>query len=233
MPDGSIPVLAGVALRVLSFVGLLKQVTQADIAAAILPERSEPTVSRIVRSLDRFLEVERFNRTGENHARLRPCAKRPLLAAGVPEAEIFIAERVALSQLRHHQWIVRTFVALTLLNPSLRIVPAWRIQRANAYTNGGRGCLPDLLSFDPTSGRSTALEIDCGGESGIVVRQKARRVADEIDVSGIVLLTVGPRRIASLIRAFEADALPIPVVVLPLPKASGRQAIRELMTLLA
>ncbi|MCM2313912.1 MAG: hypothetical protein NDJ92_02005 [Thermoanaerobaculia bacterium] len=213
------------------FVGFLKQVTQPDVAEYLLPGASAATVSRVLSEHEDFLIKERFNRTGENHFRLRPSAKQLLLDAGVPEDDVFVSPPIALSQLAHHRWMVRAWLVQKAAHPERIVEPAWRIQRRNAKTRHGMGALPDLLSFDPVSGRTIATEIDMGFESGIVVRKKAARVIEEIDVAGIILLSVGPRRILALERAFAADHLPVPVVVLPLPKSTGRQASRDLRSL--
>ncbi len=233
--------------QALAFIGRGKEVAQYQLRAAIFPGRTEVVASRRVRRwTEQGLVVsDRLHGFGMNRLRLTETGKDALVRAKVaPEEELFVpAKAVALKDLAHHLWIndLRVLAGEGTPFPADRIVPAWLLERT---VTPRPSAIPDILLVQRPKasgrGRMLALEVDMGGERLVAtLLPKLKLLAGLLtswagtDVRpGVLVLTRGPKRLASL-RASLADAgLPVPVVADLLPSAAGGEALGCLRKLL-
>jgi hypothetical protein len=211
---------------------------QYQLALAHFPNRSETAVSRCVQRLVQLglIEVTRWNRIGLNMLRLRTAGARLLVARGLAnETELFIRRSpVAPKDLAHHLWIVDTGLAFASLQVHFDLQPCWALRRRFA---GQKVPVADLLAVNRTGSRVIAVEIDLATERTKVLSAKLAKLAEHLRAAApdasvaIVVLTVGPQRVASL-RAQNAE-LAVPIAVEALPKVVGRPAVPELAALLS
>jgi hypothetical protein len=103
--------------------------------------------------------------------------------------------------------------------------------------------IPDLLAFRTTAEGATAgvlaVEIDLGTEPlknvffpklDLLREMLASQAAGQ--PAAVLVLTVGPRRILAMEAGIADRPHAVPIVVLPLPKATGRASVAELASLL-
>jgi len=233
--------------QALAFIGRGKEVAQYQLRAAIFPGRTEVVASRRVsRWTEQGLVVaDRLHGFGMNRLRLTEKGRDALVAAKVaPEEELFVpAKAVALKDLAHHLWIndLRVLAAEGVPFAADRIVPAWVIERT---VTPRPPAIPDLLLVQRPKGggrgRMLALEVDMGGERIVATLLPKLKLLAGLLLSwagvemrpGVLVLTRGPKRLASL-RASLADAdLAVPVAADLLPSAAGGEALGCLRQLL-
>lgn len=229
----------------LRFIGAWYQVAQYQLEDAIFPERSPTIASRCVRRLmnARYIAVERWNRVGLNLIRLTSRGRAALLDRGVEDDSIFVPERaVAVKDLAHHLWIVDAGLMLRALPVPIDAVPCWTLRRRLAATRPP--AIPDLLALRRAPNGATegviAIEVDLGGERlKNVFLPKLALLRDMLAAwasgqpAAILVLTVGPRRIAAMRTAIEAQLHQVPVVVFALPAQPGRPGLAALRASIA
>lgn len=230
----------------LRYIAAWYQVAQYQMEDAIFAQRSPTVASRSVRRLAAagYVAVARWNRVGLNLLRLTARGRSALLEHGVADGSIFVPEKpVALKDLAHHLWIVDAGLMLRSLSERIDVAPCWTVRRRLAALRPA--VIPDLLAFrrgltGETEG-ALAIEVDLGGE-GLknVLVPKLAVLRDTLagwagqQPAAVIVLTVGPRRIAALNTALAA--LPhhqVPVFVLPLPHVAGRPGLAEIRASLA
>jgi hypothetical protein len=228
----------------LRYIGAWYEVAQYQLEDAIFPERSPTIASRCVRRLleARFIVVERWNRVGLNLIRLTSRGRMALLERGCEDDSIFVPERaVALKDLAHHLWIVDAGLMLRALPVEMNVAPCWMLRRRLAATRPP--AIPDLLALRSDASGTTdaviAVEIDLGGERlKNVFVPKLGVLRDLVgswagqQAAAIIVLTVGPRRIAALNVAIEAQPHTVPIAVFALPSQTGRPGLAALRTML-
>jgi hypothetical protein len=241
------PVLLPRDAAALAFIGRGYEVAQYQLRAAVFPGLSEVVASRRVRRwvTDGLITVERFQGFGINRLRLTEAGKDAVVASGIAsEDELFVPSKaVALKDLAHTLWIndLRVLAAEGLPFVADRVAPAWYLQRT---VQPVPPAIPDLLLVrrprDGKRGTVLAMEVDLGGE-----RLKAtflpklallagllQEWAGESARPAIVVLTRGPRRLASMQEGLDARALPVRVVASLLPSAAGGEALAGLRAVL-
>ena len=239
------PVLLPRDAAALAFIGRGYEVAQYQLRAAVFPGLSEVVASRRVRRwvAERFITVERFQGFGINRLRLTEAGREAVVAAGVAsEDELFVPSKpVALKDLAHTLWIndLRVLAAEGLPFVADRVAPAWYLQRTVASP-----AIPDLLLVrrprDGKRGTVLAMEVDLGGERlKATFLPKLRLLATllqewagESARPAIVVLTRGPRRLASMQEAITARGLPVRIAASLLPSAAGGEALAGLRVLL-
>jgi hypothetical protein len=233
--------------QALAFIGRGKEVAQYQLRAAVFPGRTEVVASRRVRRWTEqgLIVSDRLHGFGMNRLRLTEKGRDAVVAAkAATEEELFVpAKPIALKDLAHHLWIndLRVVAGEGLPFPCDRIVPAWLLERT---VTPRPKAIPDLLLVQRpkggSRGRMFALEVDMGGERLVAtLLPKLKLLADiltswaERDVRpGVLVLTRGPKRLASL-RASLADAdLAFPVAADLLPSTAGGEALGCLRQLL-
>jgi hypothetical protein len=234
---GDLPARDYDALR---YIASWYQVAQYQLEDAMFAGRSATIASRSVRRLAAagYVAVERWNRVGVNLLRVTTRGRGALIERGSEERAIFVPEKaVALKDLAHHLWIVDTGRALQSVTAHLEVSPCWSLRRNLAALKPA--AIPDLLALRsaPTGATeaAVAVEVDLGGE-GLrnVLVPKLALLRETLagwaggHAAAIIVLTVGPRRIAALNAALERLAHRIPIVVLPLPRAFGKPALAGL-----
>ncbi|HET8774703.1 MAG TPA: hypothetical protein VFP80_12955 [Thermoanaerobaculia bacterium] len=239
---GDLPARDYDALR---YIAAWYQVAQYQLEDAVFAGRSATIASRSVRRLAAagYVAVERWNRVGVNLLRVTARGRGALIERGGEERAIFVPEKaVALKDLAHHLWIVDTGRALQGLAARLEVAPCWSLRRNLAALKPA--AIPDLLALRSGSAGATvaavAVEVDLGGE-GLrnVLVPKLALLRETLggwaggQAAAIIVLTVGPRRIAALNAALERLPHRIPIVVLPLPRAVGKPALAGLRASLA
>jgi hypothetical protein len=240
----SIVVLPDRDYHALRFIGAWYQVAQYQLEDAIFPDRSPTIASRCVRRLvnARYVVVERWNRVGLNLIRLASRGRAALIERGIEDHSIFVPERaVAVKDLAHHLWIVDAGLMLRSVSVHLDVAPCWTLRRRLAAMRPP--AIPDLLALRNNESGTTdgviAVEVDLGGERlknvfvpklG-VLRDLVRSWAGS-QAAAIIVLTVGPRRIAALTAAITALPHTVPVAVFPLPLQQGRPGLAALRTML-
>lgn len=232
--------------QALAFIGRGKEVAQYQLRAAIFPGRTEVVASRRVRRwMEQGLVVsDRLHGFGMSRLRLTEKGRDAVVAAkAATEEELFVpAKPVALKDLAHHLWIndLRVVAGEGLPFPSDRIVPAWLLERT---VTPRPKAIPDLLLVQRpkggSRGRMFALEVDMGGERLVAtLLPKLKLLAATLEAwagddvtPAVLVLTQGPKRLASL-RASIADAgFPVSVAADLLPRATGGEALACLRTL--
>jgi hypothetical protein len=228
----------------LAFIGRGYEVAQYQLRAAVFPGLSEVVTSRRVRRWVEagFITVERFQGFGINRLRLTEAGRDAVVAAGAaPAAELFVPSKaVALKDLAHTLWIndLRVLAAEGVPFVPERIAPAWLFQRLFPSP-----AIPDLVLWrrarDGKRGQFLAVEVDLGAErlaATFVPKLEllaglCRGWAERDQRAGIVILTRGPRRLASLQAALAERALPVGVAAALLPSALGGEALTGLRAL--
>lgn len=231
----------------LAFIGRGYEVAQYQLRAAVFPGLSEVVASRRVRRwvADGFITVERFQGFGINRLRLTEAGREAVVAAGAAaEDELFVPSKaVALKDLAHTLWIndLRVLAMEGLPFVADRVAPAWYLQRT---VQPGPPAIPDLFLVrrprDGKRGTVLAMEVDLGGErlkatflpKLDLLAEMLQAWAGETARPAIVVLTRGPRRLASMQEALGARALPVRVAVSLLPSAAGGEALAGLRVLL-
>jgi hypothetical protein len=229
----------------LRFIGAWYQVAQYQLEDAVFAGRSPTVTSRCVRRLltAGFIIVERWNRIGLNLIRLTTRGRTALLDRGIEDERVFVPEKaVAVKDLAHHLWIVDVGLILRGLPVALDVGPCWLLRRRLAATRAA--AIPDLLALrsddDGATDAVIAVEIDLGGERlknvfvpklGVLRDLLASWAGQQ--TAAIIVLTVGPRRIAALTAALDAQPHPVPVAVFPLPSQPGRPGLAALRALFA
>lgn len=228
----------------LGFIGAWYQVAQYQLEAAIFPGRSPTIASRCVRRLvrARYIEVERWNRVGLNLMRLTSRGRMALLDRGVEDDRIFVPERaVAVKDLAHHLWIVDAGQVLCALPIEIDAAPCWTLRRRLAAMRPP--AIPDLLALRGDERGITnaviAVEVDLGSERLKKVFVPKLGVLRDLvgswagtQAAAIIVLTVGPRRIAALTAAIEAQPHTVPVAAFALPAQPGRPGLAALRAIL-
>ncbi|HVE70682.1 MAG TPA: hypothetical protein VNI54_04880 [Thermoanaerobaculia bacterium] len=228
----------------LRYISAWYQVAQYQLEDALFPDRSPTIVSRCVRRLAAagYVAVERWNRVGVNLLRTTAPGRSALLERGVDDSAIFVPEKaVALKDLAHQLWVVDTGLALQRVSAGLDIAPCWSLRRKLAALKPA--AIPDLLALRHIASGETdaalAVEVDLGGERlKNVFVPKLALLRDTLHgwagdrPAAIIVLTVGPRRIAALNAALSATPHYVPIFVFPLPHAVGRAALAELRAML-
>jgi hypothetical protein len=229
----------------LRYISAWYQVAQYQLEDALFADRSPTVASRCVRRLAAagYIAVERWNRVGVNLLRATARGRIALLERGVDDGAIFVPEKaVALKDLAHQLWLVDAGLALRRLSARLDVAPCWSLRRKLAVLRPA--AIPDLLALRHSAGGETeaavAVEVDLGGE-GLknVFVPKLSLLRDTLagwagdQPAAIIVLTVGPRRIAALDAAVAALPHRIPVFAFPLPRASARAGLAELRATLA
>jgi hypothetical protein len=229
----------------LRFIGAWYQVAQYQLEDALFADRSPTIVSRCVRRLAAagYVAVERWNRVGVNLLRTTARGRSALLERGVDDGAVFVPEKaVALKDLAHQLWVVDTGLALRGLHARLDVTPCWGLRRKLAALKPAT--IPDLLALRYSACGETdaalAVEVDLGGERlKNVFVPKLALLRDTLHgwagerPAAIIVLTVGPRRIAALNAALSETPHHVPIFVFPLPHAAGRAALAELRGMLA
>ncbi|HEX7706266.1 MAG TPA: replication-relaxation family protein [Thermoanaerobaculia bacterium] len=223
-------------LAALRFIGMWI-CAQYQLALHVFPSVSETVVSRCVQRLLRLglIAVERWNRIGLNMLRLRTAGLRLLVERGVAtERELFVRRSaVATKDLRHHLWIVDLGLAFASLPVGFTVLPCWALRRKFA---GQKVPIPDLLAVAKDKSRTLAIEVDLGSERTKWLAEKLVILAETVDslrgdgTGGIIVLTVGEKRIVSLSSQIAETA--VPVVVRALPSVVGRPAVAAIRTIL-
>lgn len=229
----------------LRYIAAWYQVAQYQLEDAVFAQRSPTVASRCVRRLANagYIAVERWNRIGLNLLRSTTRGRTALLVYGVDDSAIFVPEKaVAVKDLAHHLWIVDAGLMLRHLSLRMDVAPCWSLRRKLAALRPA--AIPDLLAFRHALTGETeaalAVEVDLGGE-GLknvlvpkltVLRDTLAGWAGE-QPAVVIVLTVGPRRIAALNAALAALPHQVPVFVFPLPRVAGRPGLAELRAGLA
>lgn len=223
-------------LAALRFIGMWI-CAQYQLALHVFPSVSETVVSRCIQRLLNLglIRVTRWNRIGLNMLRLRTAGLRLLDERRLATAhELFVPRAaVATKDLRHHLWIGDVGLAFRSLPVPFKVFPCWALRRRFA---GQKVSIPDLLAVANGGSRVLAIEVDLGSERTKWLAEKLVVLAATVDVlrgggtGGIIVLTVGEKRIASL-RAQIAETA-VPVVVAALPSVVGRPAVAALRDIL-
>lgn len=230
----------------LAFIGRGYEVAQYQLRAAVFPGLSEVVASRRVRRWvrDGLVTVERFQGFGINRIRLTAAGKDAVVGTGVArEEELFVpAKAVALKDMAHTLWIndLRVLATAGVPFPADRIAPAWFLQRS---LQPAPPAIPDLLLVQPPrdgrGGRMLALEVDLGGErlkttflpKLVLLADTLVGWAGEFCRPSVIVFTRGPKRLESLNASLDAAALPVPVVAVLLPSATGGEGLAHLRAL--
>lgn len=223
-------------LAALRFIGMWI-CAQYQLALHGFPGVSETVVSRCVQRLLGLglIAVERWNRIGLNMLRLRTAGMRLLEERGVAtEQDLFVPRSaVATKDLRHHLWIGDVGLAFATLPVEFTVLPCWALRRRFA---GQRIPVPDLLAVAKDGSRILAVEVDLGSERTKWLAEKLVALATTIDAlrgkgsAGIIVFTIGEKRIASLRAQISETA--VPVVVVALPSVVGRPSVAALRDIL-
>lgn len=223
-------------LAALKFIGMWI-CAQYQLALHVFPGVSETVVSRCVRRLLGLglIAVERWNRIGLNMLRLRTAGMRLLEERGLATAdELFVPRSaVATKDLRHHLWIGDVGLAFAALPVDFTVLPCWALRRRFA---GQKIPIPDLLAVGKHGSRTIAVEVDLGSERTKWLAEKLVVLAETVHAirgdgtAGIIVLTVGEKRIASLAAQITETA--VPVVVVALPSVVGRPSVGALRDIL-
>jgi Replication-relaxation len=219
------------------------QETQPNVDEAIFPGSSKTPASRGVKRLAAagYIQIERWNGVGVNLLRGTRRGRDALVARGVDPSRLFVPERpVAVKDLKHHMWINDCRLALRQRGIA-DVTPCWTLRRKLAELRPP--AIPDLLAFPTDAGGAVsgilAVEVDLGTESLKVLIPKLTLLRDllaswaNVEPVVVLVLTVGPRRILAMEKAIADTSHEVGVVVLPLPKATGRAAVLELRALIA
>jgi len=203
-------------LGVLTLVARFRMMTRKQIRRALFADRSETVVKRAIDRLlaQGFLASDRASRAGYQVLWCTAKGRDFLVENGVAGADLFPARGpVAAKDFRHSEAIVDVAVVLISCGCDAHaIVPAWALQRLCA----GLAAVPDLLVIAEAA--VLAIEVDRGGESHRVVLAKLVKLdawlaARSSATAGILLLTCGARRRASLAAAVSRTRLRTPTVV--------------------
>lgn len=229
----------------LRYISAWYHVAQYQLEDALFADRSPTVASRCVRRLAAagLVAVERWNKVGVNLLRATARGRGALLERGVDDHAIFVPEKaVALKDLAHQLWVVDTGLALRRLSARLDVAPCWSLRRKLAALRPA--AIPDLLALRHGASGETeaavAVEVDLGGEGlknvfvpklSLLRETLAGWAGDQ--AAAIIVLTIGPRRIAALVAALAALPHRIPVFVFPLPRMTGRAALAELRGMIA
>ena len=223
-------------LAALKFIGMWI-CAQYQLALHMFPSVSETVVSRCVQRLLRLglIAVDRWNRIGLNMLRLRTAGLRLLVEKGLAtEQELFVPRSaVATKDLRHHLWIGDVGLAFATLSINFTVFPCWALRRRFA---GRKIPVPDLLAVAKDGSRTLAVEVDLASERTKWLSEKLVTLAATVEElrgqgsAGILVFTVGEKRIASLQARIEETAIPIVVVALPVDV--GRPSVAALRDIL-
>lgn len=223
-------------LAALKFIGMWI-CAQYQLALHVFPSVSETVVSRCVQRLLGLglIAVERWNRIGLNMLRLRTAGMRLLEERGLATGdELFVPRSaVATKDLRHHLWIGDVGLAFAALPVDFKVLPCWALRRRFA---GHKIPVPDLLAVAKDGSRILAVEVDLGSERTKWLSEKLATLATTVaefrghGSAGIVVFTVGEKRIGSLRAQIEGSS--IPIVVVPLPSVVGRPSVAALRDVL-
>lgn len=223
-------------LAALRFIGMWI-CAQYQLALHVFPSVSETVVSRCVQRLLALglIAVERWNRIGLNMLRLRTAGLRLLEERGLAtQSELFVPRSaVATKDLRHHLWIVDVGLAFAALPGDYKVLPCWALRRRFA---GQKVPVPDLLAVAKDGSRILAVEVDLGSERTKWLSAKLATLATTVDElrghgrAGIVVFTVGEKRIGSLRAQIEGSS--IPIVIVGLPSVVGRPSVAALQDIL-
>lgn len=223
-------------LAALRFIGMWI-CAQYQLALYVFPSVSETVVSRCVQRLLGLglIAVERWNRIGLNMLRLRTAGLRLLEERRLAtQGELFVPRSaVATKDLRHHLWIVDVGLAFAGLPGDYKVLPCWALRRRFA---GQKVPVPDLLAVAKDGSRTIAVEVDLGSERTKWLSEKLGGLALTIEAirghgnAGIIVFTVGEKRIASLRAQIGANATP--TVVVALPSVLGRPSVAALRDIL-
>jgi hypothetical protein len=223
-------------LAALKFIGMWI-CAQYQLALHVFPAVSETVVSRCVQRLLGLglIAVERWNRIGLNMLRLRTAGMRLLEERKLAtQGELFVPRSaVAAKDLRHHLWIVDVGLAFHGLPGHYKVLPCWALRRRFA---GQKVPVPDLLAVAKDGSRIIAVEVDLGSERTKWLAEKLAALAVTMEelrgpgTAGIIVFTVGEKRIASLRAQIESNVGSI--VVVPLPTAVGRPSVAALRGIL-
>ncbi|MEO6326520.1 MAG: hypothetical protein ABIT01_02070 [Thermoanaerobaculia bacterium] len=193
----------------------------------------------------KYLVKYRLNKTGLNRMHLTAKGRDAVVAAGVATArELFVPRvAVALKDLAHTCWINDVSIVLRSGTPRAfdTVQPAWALQRLLVPAPVA---IPDILAIRKPrpgdAGRLLCLEIDLGGE-----RLKATFIPKLGAMAGlllswaqgtpvgIVVLTKGTGRAASLKAQLAEVGLPVPIAIEMLPREVARPGLVALRVLLA
>ncbi|HUP60719.1 MAG TPA: hypothetical protein VNA69_09910 [Thermoanaerobaculia bacterium] len=229
----------------LQFTAAWYQVAQYQLEDAVFPNRSPTVASRCVRRLRMagYIAVERWNRVGLNLIRVTARGRAALVDRGVSDDAIFVPEKpVAVKDLVHHLWIVDAGLMLRRLPVRIDATPCWGLRRRLAALRPA--AIPDLLALrlgaEEATEAAIAIEIDLGGErlknvfvpKLAVLRETLAGWASG-QPAAVVILTIGPRRIAALRAAIEAQVHHVPAFVFALPAQPGRPGLALLRATLS
>ena len=241
--DTALPERDYAALR---FAATWYQIAQYQLEDAVFPDRSPTVASRCVRRLRTagYIAVERWNRVGLNLIRVTARGRTALVGRGVSDDEaIFVPEKpVAVKDLAHHLWIVDAGLVLRGLRTRLHATPCWAVRRRLAALRPA--AIPDLLALRLGANDETeaaiAIEVDLGGERlKNVFVPKLAVLRDTLagwasgQPAAVIVLSVGPRRIAALRTAVDAQPHHVPVFVFALPTQPGRPGLASLRATLS
>lgn len=203
-------------LGVLTLIARFRMMTRRQVWHACFADRSETVVTRAIDRLTAqgFLASERTSKSGYQVLWCTAKGREFLVGHGIAGADLFPARGpVAAKDFRHSEAIVDVAVALITRGCAARtIVPAWALQRLC----GGLAAVPDLLVVAKAT--VLAIEVDRGGESHRVVLAKLVKLdawlaARSSATAGILVLTCGARRRASLAAATTRAGLRTPTTV--------------------
>jgi hypothetical protein len=219
------------------------QETQGNVDLALFPGHSKTPVSRSVNRLEAagYLIKERWNRIGINMLRGTARGRARLIERGIDSSTLFVPEKpVAAKDLAHHMSINEMRLALRQQGLA-DVKPCWAARRMLAALEPP--AIPDLLAFHVTADGSTAgvlaVEIDLGSEPlknvffpklDLLREMLSTQAAGQ--PAAILVLTVGPRRIVAMEAGIADRPHHVPIVVMALPKATGRASVAELAGLL-
>ncbi|GEM_PF-695502 len=229
-------------LDALLFVGLMRICAQYQLRARIFDGLSEVIVSRCVRRLLRreLIAVHRWNAVGINLLKLTKRGYDTLLERGLAkEKELYLPEKwTAPRDLAHTLWIVDVAVTFLMSSNKHVVLPCWALRRK--FGSAGM-VVPDILvaQVGPSGEwtRILAIEVDLGTERlGRIflpkidkLRTLTRSWAGEA-AAAITILTRGQRRIEAIKARVTAHS--VPVMIVELPRESGRAGLGALQELL-
>ncbi|HXI12109.1 MAG TPA: replication-relaxation family protein [Thermoanaerobaculia bacterium] len=200
---------------------------------------SDTVVRRFIeRMLERgWLGAERLNKNGAQVLWCTSAGRDALVEEGSGTETEFFPGRgpVAAKDMAHTSAIADVAVRLSELGRAGdRMMPAWLLQRQLA---GRTEVVPDLLCLsratDQHRGTVLAVEVDLGGEpiASVLVPKTAKLVAFLQTYAGstigVLLLTVGERRRATVRESVRAARLPLPVVVEDLRDFTHVESVRS------
>lgn len=186
-----------------------------------------------------YILVERWNGVGMNLLRGTNRGRAALVERGVDPSSLFVPERPLATKDRPHHSMINIVRHVLKERGIADVTPCWALRRKLADVHPP--AIPDVLAFRTDAAGATqgvlAVEVDMGTEPLKVFIPKMGLLREMLaswagSAPAVVLvLTVGPRRILAMEAAIAAQPRSVPVVVLPLPKETGRSvdALAELL----